>query len=53
MKKLWFYVGTNYVGSTVKELVEVEDDATEEDIEKDFNEWMWNTINAGWYEAED
>ena len=49
-----FTVGTNYVGSTVREIVEIEIPvgASEEEIEdivqEEHNMWLWNNIDAGW-----
>jgi len=47
-------VSTGYVGSMVKEIVEVEveDDASKEEIEAEveeyFKEWLWGNIDSGW-----
>jgi hypothetical protein len=52
--KFEFRVGTRYVGSTVKDTLEfdIDDDATEEEIEEIANEawrdWMNNEIDGGW-----
>ena len=49
-----YYVSTRYVGSDMQETVtlEVPEDATEDEIENiiqsDFEEWVWNSINASW-----
>lgn len=51
-------VGTNYVGSTVRDYAELEfdDDISEEEIEEEieeyYKEWMWNNIDGGWYITE-
>lgn len=52
------YAKTRYVGSTAEETytVEVDDDATEEEIEKIKNEYaenfMQSEVDWGWYDAE-
>ena len=51
--KVEFHVGTNYVGSTCSDIVEieVEEDATEQEIEEELCEyledWIPNNINSG------
>lgn len=51
MKTIKVWVGTGYVGSLVKDTIEVEDDATEEEIDEMYQQWIWNVINAGWSEV--
>lgn len=46
MKRLKFYVSTNKVGSKVEEIVELEDDMTDQEIEEYFKEWVWNNIDV-------
>ena len=53
MRKLIFYVKTNVVGSKVKEEQEFEDNVTDEEIEKAYEEWLWNNIDSGWYNNEE
>lgn len=58
--KVEFSVGTAYLKSTVKEIVEVEvwdvdtslgrdaiETAVNEEIEEAYDEWMWNKIHTG------
>ena len=52
MKKIKITVETRYVGSADTRIVEVEDDATEEDIEKIVNEIMWEMIGVSWKEVD-
>ena len=54
---LTFYVSTGYVGSKRSEEVEVEvpddydiDLDPDKIIQEEFTEWLWNSIEAGWYE---
>lgn len=53
MKKLKFYVSTGFVGSKREEIVEVEDNATDDEIQEEFNLWMWENISAGWLDIEE
>ena len=60
MTKITFSVGTKYVGSTVKETFDLEDDlgivredyssdeSFEKGVQEAYNEWLWNTIDAYW-----
>lgn len=48
MKTIQVYVDTGMQGSRVTDTLEVEDDATEEQIEEDAKEVMFNLINWGW-----
>lgn len=49
-----FYVSTSFVGSTIKDVVEFEitGDETDEElsdmIAKEFEEWVWDRIDADW-----
>ena len=59
-KKYEFYAATRYIGSDIKEVIEIEfddyEDMTPEDIEKEvneyFNEWLFQNIESGWEEIE-
>lgn len=44
MRRIKFYV------EAYSEVVEVEDDATEEEIMDDFENWMDGAVESGWYE---
>ena len=60
MTKIIFSVGTKYLGSTVKEEFDLEEDLgieredfdSDEDynkaIEESYNEWVWENIDAYW-----
>ncbi len=48
MKTIQVYVGTGMEGSRITDTFEVEDDATEEQIEEDAKEVMFNMISWGW-----
>lgn len=56
--KVEMSIWTRYVGSTIKDIVEVEvdDDATEKEIEKEiqeyYDEWVWSQIDGGYKRIE-
>lgn len=46
--KVKFSVSTGMVGSKIVETVELPDDLTDEQIESEFQAWMWERIDAHW-----
>lgn len=50
MKKIKCYVSTGMYGSEVEDIIEVNDDATQKEIENAANEWLFNTIDWGYWE---
>jgi len=53
MKKIKVYVDSGYVGCKNENVIEVEDDATEEEIEELAGEAIYEMIDIGWYEVDD
>lgn len=53
MKRVKFYVATNKVGSKVEEVMEVEDSITNEELEELFKEWVWNNVDANFWEVDE
>lgn len=53
MKRIEFYADLGYVGADCKEIVEVPDDYTEEDIEEMFEYWLSNHLECGFIEIEE
>lgn len=51
--KVKFMVGVGYSGCNKEEEIELPDDYTEEDIEKELNEWIWDYIDSGYEVIED
>jgi len=53
--KVEFYVSTNYHGSEIKEIVEIEVDKTlsgdelEAVIDKHYKEWLFENISSSWH----
>ena len=52
MKRIHFHLGVGYVGAVHDEIVEFEDNATNEEIEEEFNEWVNGYEDASWWEEE-
>lgn len=47
MKKIKVFVETNLVGSTIFGEIEVEDNATDDEVELSLREWMFENIEWG------
>lgn len=52
-KKYRFCFGIGYVGADHEEIVELPEDMTEDEVEEEFKEWVWNHINGYWEVVED
>ena len=63
MEKYTLYAGTKYFGSTVKETItnrdlgfnddlwnEMPRDEKVAEVKAYFNEWIWDVVDAGWFE---
>lgn len=50
MRKIHCVLETGFVGTKREGVIEVEDDATEEDIEAAVQEWALNFVSWGWSE---
>lgn len=46
--KVRFEVGTNIAGSEVSDVIEVEDDMTDDEIEEYFQNWIWEQLDYSW-----
>jgi hypothetical protein len=47
MKKHLFHISVGFAaGVKFQEIVEMPEDSTEEEIEEEFKEWVWNHIDA-------
>lgn len=53
--KIEFFLNTgfSFAGATHKEIVEYPDDTPMEDVQDDFNTWVWQKIDAGWHEVKE
>ncbi|MGF7535022.1 hypothetical protein AAGG74_15235 [Bacillus mexicanus] len=47
MKKHEFYVGVCFAaGVSIKEIVELPENLTDEEVEEQFKEWVWDQLDA-------
>lgn len=46
--KVWMHIG--FPGTKYEDIITIEDDATEEDIEKEWFDWACQFIDGGWEE---
>lgn len=49
MKKIKFSIGIGYFGCTQERVYEYPDNVTEEQLEDDFKDWVYDHLDA-WYE---
>lgn len=52
MRKITVYIETGFAGSDRQETIEVDDDATEEEIDDIAREVFFNQCNYSWSESE-
>ena len=52
MKKIRFYLNKGNVHGNIEDIIEFEDDATGEEIQEAFDDWL-NNLDMGWHEIED
>lgn len=53
MRKIEVYVSTGYVGSRKAEVIEVEDDMSDDDIDEVARECMFSMIEWSWRDADE
>lgn len=53
MRKIKCFCSTGYVGSRREENIEVEDDATEDELQEEFQNWLNNNTDMGWCEIKE
>lgn len=53
MKNIKFAMETDLVGCGSEEIFEFDDDVTDEEIEEELKDWVWNQIDAWYEEVED
>lgn len=53
MRKIKAYLDTGFAGCRIEEEFEIEDDATQEQIEEEAREAVFNSIDWGWHEVLD
>lgn len=47
MAKYRFTLSIGFVGAQREEIVDIDDDATEEEVTAEWTEWAWNYIDGG------
>ena len=52
MKRIHFHLGVGYAGAVYDEIVEFEDDSTEEEIREEFEDWVNGYEDCSWWEEE-
>lgn len=50
MRKIHFYIGTGYAGAEYNEIMEFEDNATDEEVEEAYKDWKENQLDCSWWE---
>jgi hypothetical protein len=53
MRKIKFYYSPGYEDTEETEIVEYEAGITDEEIENDFLNWVWEKIDASWSDVGD
>ena len=53
MRKVKLYVETGFVSCKHEEVVEVEDDITDEELDEMVQDFKNDCISCGWYDVED
>lgn len=53
MKYVKFYVSAGYPSTTQEEIVEFEDDVTEDEIEEAYQDWKAGVIDDSWWECDE
>ena len=53
MRKIKAYLDTGFAGCRIEDEFEVENDATQEQIEEEAREAVFNSIDWGWHEVLD
>lgn len=53
MRKIKAYLDTGFAGCRIEEEFEIENDATQEQIEEEAREAVFNSIDWGWHEVLD
>lgn len=53
MRKIKFYLGIGIPGAHQEEIIEFEDDVTDEEIKRSFIEWRENLLDGSWWDVGD
>lgn len=52
MKRIHFHLGIGYAIADHDEIIEFEDNATKDEIEEEFVDWVHELEDASWWEEE-
>ncbi|MDQ0174461.1 DUF7167 family protein [Bacillus chungangensis] len=52
MKTYKFFLHTGFAGCTQEEIVELPSDLSEEEVEEEFKDWVWNLLDGHYEELE-
>lgn len=53
MRRIKFSLSIGYANAGHEEVVEFDDDATDEQIEQDYQDWCSSYIDGGWWPADE
>ena len=53
MRKIKLWVETGYVGANYEEIIEVDDDATDEEIDEEARMFLFDNISYGYQEVDE
>lgn len=51
MRKVKFYLGTGYPSSNHEEIMEFDDDITDEEIEEEYQIWKEEKLDGSWWDV--
>lgn len=52
MRYVKFWVSTGYAGAAREEVIEVPDNATDKEIQEEFNAWL-DELDSSWWECDE
>lgn len=52
MRKVKFYLGTGFASAAHEEVMEFDDDTTDEEISEIFHDWYEGKLDASWWDIE-
>lgn len=53
MKKVKFYLGTGFAGVAHEEIIEFDDNVTDEEIQEAFYDWYEDKLDPSWWYIEE
>lgn len=52
MKKVKVWINTGFAGAKHQDVFEFDDDATDDEIDEEVKDWLFNKIEYGWVELD-